>query len=173
MNAETLERLMLDRALGALPPDCEALLAAWLDARPEAAAACREFERTIDLARHALADGPAGSLPAFPAERLRRARQSDRFWRMTRNVMGIAASVLIGFGVHAMLFRAPTPQPAQAPPVVLVQGGPQRGPEATGDDTGFWSGRRLSERASGPAPSSSGRVIWRSPVRIPQRGDAT
>lgn len=173
MNTETLERLMLDRGLGALPPDCEALLAAYLEERPEAAAACRRFERTVGLARAALAEKPAGPPPAFPTERLLQTRWSYRGWRIMRNAAGIAAAILIGFGAHGLLFRAEPPSPIRPGPTVIAQAGSDRRSEANDGGSSFWSSRRLYERASETLPKSSNRVIWDSPVKPPHIGDAT
>ena len=55
MDAETLQRLMLDRALGALPSDCETLLDAYLASRPEAAALSRELDAAVGTIHGGLA----------------------------------------------------------------------------------------------------------------------
>jgi anti-sigma factor RsiW len=173
VNAETLERLMLDRGLGTLPPDCEALLAAHLEVRPEAGAAWREIERTVDLARAALVEEPPEPVPVFPVERLQRARRSGRLWRTTRGIAAVAAAVLFGFGAHALFFRPPLPSRPQPGAGVVVQGGTERRPDANSGDAGFWSGRRLLDRASSAPSHSTNRLIWDSPVRVPRVGEAT
>jgi len=172
MDSETLDRLMLDRGLGALPPDCEVLLVAYLETRTKAAAACREIQQTVDLARRALAEGPAQSLPAFPADRLMRARQSYWVRRVAKGVVGVAASILIGFWTHAMLFPATPSNLHQPGPTLIAQGESPRDSQANREDAGFWSGRRLYEQASGTQRPFSRRVIWDSPVSTPHAGDA-
>lgn len=171
MDAEALERLMLDRGLGALSPDCETLLAEYLDMRPEAAAACRRIDQTIDLARRALGEGPAEPLPAFPAERLLRARRSHRGWKMAGGIVGVAASILIGFGAHAILFRAAPPNAPRLGSYAVANSGGQRASEAD-YGSGFWSGRRLYERAS-TTPRQPAKLIWDSPAKVPHMGDAS
>ena len=173
MNPETLERLMLDRALGSLPPDCDALLTSYLETRPEAAETCRRMELTVDLARSALADARAARLPAFPAERLLRTQRSQRIWRLTMGVTGVAASILIGLVVHATLFRPPPSNPRAPGLSGLAQATPRHLIDENQDRSGFWSGRQFYERAAHPQPQPSKRLIWNSPVAVPQVGDST
>ena len=168
MDSETLEKLMIDRALGAMPPDCEILLAAYLETRPDAAAECRTIEQTIELARRALADGSATTLPAFPAERLREAQRTDGLWRMTRAAVGIAASVVIGFGMHAVFFPARTPETGTAGSGIVANRGPEKQIEQVSEDAGFWSGERLREQAADVPRTGTTRLVWDSPVRVPR-----
>ena len=173
MNSETLERLMLDRALGALPADCEALLTAYLESHPDAAAACREIEQTVGLARRSLAKEPIESLPAFPADKLLRSGRSLRLWRTAKTAVAVAASIAIGFGAHAWLSRAASPGPGRTTPPALAYSGSERVSEESAEGSAFWSGRRLYERAAGTQRQSSNRVIWDSPLKAPRKGDAT
>jgi anti-sigma factor RsiW len=74
MDRETVNRLMLDRALGALPADCEILLAEYLQTHPEVAADASEIEATASLARKALAEPVPTHMPAFPVGELARSQ---------------------------------------------------------------------------------------------------
>jgi len=171
MNAETLERLMLDRALGALPPDCESLLAAYIEKDPQAAATDKEYKATVNAARGALADALPSTLPAFPARRLVDARRQYRHLRLFRGVVGIAASIAIGFGVHAFFFPARSANSSHPDPIVLAQAATRN--EAPADAGGFWSAQRLYKRAEAAPQRPAKRLIWNSPLATPRPGDET
>jgi len=171
MDSETLERLMLDRALGTLPPDCEALLAAYLASHPESASACREIEQTVDLARRSFAEKPTKSLPAFPADRLWRSGRSFRRWRTARIAAAVAASIAIGFGAHVWLSRSAPPSTSWPDAAIVAYNGSVRVSEESPEGSAFWSGRRLYQRASDARRQSPSRPIWASPVRLPHIGN--
>lgn len=171
MDADTLERLMLDRGLDALPPDCGALLDAYLATDSAAARLNREVSETIELARLALRSDETLSLPAFPAERLVRSRRRVRTWRMVRNVTGLAAAILVGFAIRGFV---PASRPQPAPPLqqfVFAPDVPARQP-ANETQNGFWSTRRLYERATVVREQPQLRSIWRTPALLLQRGDS-
>jgi hypothetical protein len=101
MDTETLERLLMDRALGALPADAEALLAAWVSDHPEKRAVAERIERTVGAARAALAEEKPVRLPPFPVEAIGRRLAERRRWAVVGEVAGLAACVLVGIGLHA------------------------------------------------------------------------
>lgn len=173
---------MLDRALGALPPDCAALLHDYLKRHPEAAGAAAEIEATAGLARKALARPAPTELPAFPpafSARIQQhmgaavsTRDAGRFAGYVKWVSGLAAAVLIGFGAHAFLYTT-SPAGTVRPATALVAAGPRTAGEDRPNQEGFWSARRLYERAAQGRSSRPEGVIWDSPVRIPRVGDQT
>ncbi len=172
MNAETMERLLIDRSLGLLPNDVETLLDAHFAIDPQAAALAAQFDRTAALARRALAREPVSELPPFPAESLRREGRSLRRWMWTRNITAAAATLVIGFGLGAALFRSAADIDASdrnlgKPPPAIV--GPS---DASLRSAGMWSTRRALERATLAPKKNSKRLIWDSPVRKPRLGDA-
>ncbi|MGB9624432.1 MAG: hypothetical protein ACPMAQ_06170 [Phycisphaerae bacterium] len=175
MDRETLQRLKLDRALGVLSPDCEALLTAYLRERPAEASDLQEMEETVKLARRALRDEAPTRLPEFPAERLRRAARSEWRRKTVRNLTGIAASMLIGFGLRAAWFPATEPGRGGETIPVVAQGRIEPEGKADSREAGFWSAHRLHERRAAVQPSQHPprRLIWRSPVEVPEIGDAT
>src|SRR5437762_13164267 len=79
LDLERVERLAIDRALGALDVDVDALLAAYLELEPDAARAATRFDETARLAGRTLGSTDAGDhrdtspLPPFPADRIREA----------------------------------------------------------------------------------------------------
>ena len=172
MNAETVERLLIDRSLGMLPKDVETLLDAHLAIDDDAAKQAAEFGQTTALARRALTSETAAELPPFPAEQLRREGRSLQRWIWARNISAVAATLVLGFGLGAALFRnpagvAPSGTGAVVEPV-LVAGALKAPPSASG----IWSARRMIERASRAPSEKPARLIWESPVRKPRLGDA-
>ena len=172
MNAETMQRLLIDRSLGLLPNDVEALLDAHLAIDSEAAALAAQFDRTAALARRALAGGPASELPPFPAESVRREGRSLRRWMWTRNITAAAATLVIGFGLGAALFRNAADLDASGKalgglPAAIVGTSP-----VSPRSAGMWSTRRALERATRAPEKTAARLIWDSPVRKPRLGDA-
>ncbi len=175
MDRETLERLKLDRALGVLPPDCEALLTAYIQGRPADVSDLHALERTVTLARRALRDEAPARLPGFPGERLRRAARSEWRRRTARNLTGIAASALIGFGLRAAWFPATESGRGEGRVPIVAQGRTESEGEADSHEAGFWSAHRLHEQRAAVQPSQQPprRLIWHSPVEIPEIGGAT
>lgn len=172
MNPETLDRLLLDRALGALTPDACELLDAYLEREPDVAARGRQFAVATDLARQALvADRPA-VLPPFPQQILRSADRTHRRLVMVRNVASLAACVLLGVGLGAHLLR--TPQAARGPDHVAPPP-EQTTVRAIGTDTspGFWSVERLRNVARAPRPAAPAELEWDSPLSKPKLRGAT
>ncbi len=175
MDRETLQRLKLDQALGVLSPDCEALLTAFIRERPADASDLQEMEKTVRLARRVLRDETPTRLPEFPAERLRRAARSEWRRKTMRNLTGIAASMLIGFGLRAAWFPATEASRSGKSVPVVAQGRFEFEGKADSHEAGFWSAHRLHEQRAAVQPSQHPprRLIWRSPVEIPEIGGAT
>ena len=165
MNAETIERLLIDRSLGMLSEDVETLLEAHLAVDAATALAAAGFDQTAALARRALAGETAVELPPFPAERLRSEGRSLRRWIWSRNISAVAATLVIGVGLGAAMFGGSVSVADKA--VVVITDTP---PVSSGS-AGMWSTRRLIERATREPEKSASRLIWDSPVRKPRLGD--
>ena len=105
MNVETLETLLIDRALGHLSPEVEVLLAEHLAANPTAARSAAELRETVALASSVLKSSaprlvlPPPAMVMFPQHR-------------TRRVMALAASFVAGAGITLFALRGTGPQPA-------------------------------------------------------------
>lgn len=172
MHSETLERLLMDRALGELSPDVQALLAAYLEHDPAAAERAHEFDDAAAAARDVLRHELPTSLTPLSTARLHALDQARRRLVWVRNVAGIAASLIIGIGVGAWLTpnaagRAPSPMPPvvhQPPDANLLA------PAPPPPSSGFWSTDRLARahRRSDPGPAA--RLIWDSPTTTPKLG---
>ncbi|HOB76342.1 MAG TPA: hypothetical protein PKG54_17665 [Phycisphaerae bacterium] len=177
MDSTTLERLLMDRALGQLSPDTEALLAAWLAEHPAARTLGEEIELTVAAARNTLTAGPAIPVPSFPAaEIVRRAGRSWSMWRMAGKAASLAACVLLGIGLHALWNSEASPHAPHIEPLQLVENSapaPLPPVAAPSPESGFWSANRLREQVRQRRPERGTRVIWDSPLSMPRLGDAT
>jgi hypothetical protein len=172
LEREMLEKLVLDRALGALTPEAARLLEAYGEGDARVGELEREYEQTVGLARRALAEAREPALPPFPAERIAAEARRRRLWRITRNAGALAACVLIGLMGGMRWSTVPTP-PVEAVSAVAMRGENGRGgvPDET-RGSGFWSSQRIHKQAQA---ASAGRPagLWRSPVQMPQAGEAS
>jgi hypothetical protein len=174
MEPETLQRLVLDDALGVLSDDVRALVAERVAARGGPAVAdAAAWRRTVDLARQAmrqgLPDAPAERLPAFPAARMRREAAALRRRRWAGRIAALAACVLVGVGAGFFAFgRAAPSAPAVAPARWVARaGGPAAVPAAVGVRE-FWSIARLAGAAAeSPGPD---KFTWFSGGAQPPKG---
>ncbi|MEW6251160.1 MAG: hypothetical protein AB1716_10970 [Planctomycetota bacterium] len=162
MNAEVLERLMLDDALGALPPDTQALLRGFLELDHSTAGRAREFAETVSVARRLLTPAGAGAerpMPAFPARRIRRAIWQGRGLRVMTRAAGAAAVLMIGVFVGANLWSsAPVGSTQPAKTAVAIENVAK---EASPDS--IWSAERWHERSRQARHAGGGaRLRWRS-----------
>jgi hypothetical protein len=181
MDDETLERLVIDDALGALPDDARALLAGYLESRPPMAARAAAIREAVALARSASPGGPHAPLPPFPAERLRRSAAAARRRRLVVRAAAAAACLLLGWAAgRGMAGRESTP-PASAPmdaapaqtgvrapsPDRPVPWPPALASAASSHASEFWSARRIAEQARRVQPASP-RIEWTTPVEQPR-----
>ncbi len=164
MNAQMLERLMIDRSLGALQPDVVGLLEAWFEQDEAAARLAGEFANTVDLARQAWPVSPPGHLPDYSAARMQRERRIVRIARRARGMTALAACLLLGMGVGALLF----PDHANTSEPTLVARLPGVQPEVHAADNAFWSVRQLYRHAETSRIGSSERLVWDSPIMRPK-----
>ncbi|HPZ97037.1 MAG TPA: hypothetical protein PL151_08210 [Phycisphaerae bacterium] len=180
MQRDVLERLAMDRAMGALSADVEQLLDAYQRLAPEAAATADEIERTVRLARAALAEKQPSSMPAFPVAGFQQIERWRRRVRQFTYAGGLAACLTIGLGLGRMtvpVASAPVPGPSA---VEIVQTSdthesdfanatePKPTQFARSDsndnDAGFWSVERLlqkreQEQERLPTPNQSSPSI--------------
>jgi anti-sigma factor RsiW len=166
MNAETLERLLIDRASGELPPDTSELLEAYLQATPQNAAAADAIKETLLLAKKSLTPSSTPALPPpdFVRPTIFSVPANSPNWRFAQWAYGMAACFIGGLVLGWFVTRAPV-QPPQRAPIVINQ--PASQPVAVA--SGFWSASRLYQAAStAPAVSTRSRIFWESPVRQPQ-----
>jgi hypothetical protein len=172
MNAETLDRLMMDRALGAMEGDVAALLDAYLEASPQAAARARQTRETVDLARRALGSPGAGDAPppAYPRLRVQAAARARRRRGLLKQAAALAAVLVIGAALGALVSSGRLP-PKVSPRSVAFLPQPEGPPwplsaavaRADGGEGGFWSAGRLWNRRSQAAGAPPVSPLRRTP----------
>ena len=111
MNPDTLENILIDRALGALSPDVETLLQEYLATHPDAAATVAEWEATVALTTAVMRHPPSPrALPPCVATAFSPSR--------TQSVLALAASFVVGAGITMLALHATAPRQA---PVLIAQ----------------------------------------------------
>ena len=99
MKPDVIERLLLDRALGRLDPDVDALLADYLVKDASAATQAQELQEVVHLASEAVRQPALAVEPPNPIRRL--------VWRhRAEQALALAASFVIGVGITALALRA-------------------------------------------------------------------
>ncbi|MHC4443067.1 MAG: hypothetical protein ACYTF1_08110 [Planctomycetota bacterium] len=147
MNDETLERLLIDRSLGLLPADTEALLVDYLRSNSDATDMAKQYDETVCLAKQALKGDSEIKLPTFPELQIKRAMRIKRHWLLIRNCVALAACVIIGIGLGAMMFNREPVIERIIQPVVLVDNTDRdAGAEITSHSSDFWSAKRIIEQ---------------------------
>jgi anti-sigma factor RsiW len=159
MNPELLDSLLVDRALGELPPAVTALLEAHLALDPAAARRAAEFTATVKLASDAVALPVAPPPPALDLGRLRRSPFTVLAGLRRTELLAFAACLALGLGLG--WFARPTPNPVSANLVTLTSPAPSVTAPAEPRST-FWSVSRLtSNQRSTPATGVLQRPVWR------------
>ena len=151
MKSDVTERLLLDRALGRLDPDVDALLADYLTNDPSAATQSRELQDVVHLASEAIRQ----PLPAVvPPNRIH-----QLVWRhRAEQALALAASFVIGVGITALALRANlrhednTVSLAASPRLDAVV-------KSKIDSLPFWSNQRLYLLASASTADANAKEI--------------
>jgi hypothetical protein len=173
MERETLERLLIDRSVGALEPDTHALLDAYINGKGAAQREAAAFDETAALARMALSKhGASVHLPALsPTLNRSIGWTTSRIGAISALAACVLVGVLVGLGLqHAWGWGDGVDR---GPQQVVVYPGAASERNASVDSEeadGFWSARRLYER---PTTVSRPRLIWDSPVTQPRVGGST
>jgi len=159
MNREHLDSLLVDRALGELPPAVAGLLEAHLALDSVAARRAAEFTATIDLATRAVAVPVAPPPPALDRGRLRRSQFTVLARLRRTELLAFAACLALGLGLG--WFARPTPAPVSPSLVALTSPAPAVTAPAEPRST-FWSVSRLTvSQHSTPATGALHRPVWR------------
>jgi hypothetical protein len=173
LDAPTLNRLLTDRALGALSADVEQLLGSYLTFDSRAEEDSRRIARTVELARAVLCP-PAGRSddflpPLSAAEGAARPRAVLR--RVVGPAMALAACLIAGFALGKRM-SGPGPSVAMPTNPTHMAQRPSEAPPAKADKpaTGLWSLRRMYESMQNAPEREPSGVIWISPRSQPQLG---
>jgi len=177
MKLENLESLLLDRALGELPPAVLELLDEHLAQNSAASRQAETLAATLQLARQAVALPPGISPRPLAWDKLRQAQRRWYWHGLMREVLRLAACAVLGLTLgwyaHAprpasALAQTTHPEPTTAP---VVPGESSSGGMAA--DTRFWSLAKLqAEQRTRPAPASHQgsryQLQWDSPMKMPR-----
>jgi anti-sigma factor RsiW len=142
MNDATLERLMMDAALGALSEDVQELLMAHLNQDEKKVREAEQLRAMVDQARAALRE----ECPAEPDLQVAKRRMRiDRAVQWGGRIMAMAACLVIGFGIARMRpakeVQAVVREKPANPTVVAVN---DARPAAEGE---LWSAQRIYKNA--------------------------
>ena len=159
MKPESLEGLLIDRALGELSPEVAELLNAYLSANPRAAKKATAWTETWRLARNAMASDVDARRQPLP--KLKPHGRNSWNWRVRRTeLLRLAACLIIGVTAGWGLFAAQVERVPES--AVATQ------------PSEFWSVNRLKEVYSRPSARKHRpvrhRLLWGSPLRIQKGG---
>jgi hypothetical protein len=165
MTQEILNRLLIDRSLGALAPDVTALLDGYLEREPDHPEVAGEIEESVRLAKLALRSGPAIQLPPLKLLPLRERPPAESRPRRAWWPAELAAALVLGIGLGFLAFRPGEPArvtletPAAAVRVETAD---------SGSSDAFWSVKRLARAEPKTASSRGPRVTWDSLMQYRQ-----
>jgi anti-sigma factor RsiW len=164
LDADVLGRLLLDRALGELPPDVEAVLDALLAEDPEARRLAAELSGTVAQARDALTRRAEAQPVDLPP--LRFGRPAGRPHRgPARFATAAAACLLFGLclGWWTSGLRPGRRAGGPARPAVVLSADVPAGRESK-----LWNTEKLWQRAVNSRKDRRPRVAWSSPWTLPK-----
>jgi anti-sigma factor RsiW len=159
MKPDVIERLLMDRALGRLDPDVDALLAHYLADDASAATRAQELQDVVRLATEAVRQPVLAVAPPSQIHRI--------VWRhCAERALALAASFVIGVGITALALRAnlrhgdsavslaPSIQNASTP-------SPRRGALVRNkiESLPFWSNQRLCLLASASTADANAKEM--------------
>jgi hypothetical protein len=171
MKTETLEALLIDRALGALSSEVAELLENYLIQNPDTARQANSLLSTVQLARTAMATPSPLKNCVPPLDRVRRAlavQRSRRFlWQMSKLAACVALGLAIGLAARSGGRSGGMPNAA----AVAVRPAAGSVEPAAGRNR-FWALANFApdkaEHATAvDGPDSRYRLHWDSPVKMP------
>ena len=169
MDNETMERLLIDRRLGELPPDTQRLLDAYLQVSPADAAAIAEIDAVIDLAAQALQPKTVMGPEELPPLHL---SVSQASWARP---LALAASILLAFFLGTRWVQSPDAPMERNVQITDALSPASLKPQASSlVNTDFWSVARYAPTRGDRAPSQPtvSRVEWTSPLVWPLVGES-
>ena len=173
MKTETLEALLIDRALGALSPEVAELLENYLIQNSDAAQQANSLASTVQLARTAAAGPNASTSPLPPLERVRKALTVQRRQAFAWQLSKLAACMLLGLTIGLVSRFGGNPAGGPNASAAMVRSlATNDAANAVGNRNGFWSLANFTPGKSEHATASVRldsryRLRWDSPVKMP------
>jgi|CXWL01.1.fsa_nt_gi anti-sigma factor RsiW len=164
MNRDTLEKLMIDRRLGELPPESATLLDAYLEMSPADQSTARTIDETINLMKEAVAPIQRNTcaMPALDATRgtIVKHHSTLRIWAPR---LAVAAAIALAFVLgDSRDWIVPGNQGKKSSPYLTA------GRDSSAQDS-IWSIDRLrSSKSVGEALGKN--ITWTSTAAWPQLG---
>lgn len=163
MNIDTLDRLLLDRALGALDAESAELLDAYLAAAPSAADRAARYDAAAQRVRAALLEpATAERVPPFPHDLLARKVRTLRLVRVSGRAVAAAAVLMLGVWIGS-LRPAPQANSANPPPprpIAVAADSAPRSPHASSALLQSVLARAAEKPVAGP-------LVWTSVAQLP------
>jgi len=155
-----------------MPADTAALLAAYIQARPGAAAQAAEIAETLALAKHVMARQGLPSIPPpaynHPLRNLERVPTPGR--RVGRWAYGMAACFAAGMFAGRMFLHSQiqTLQPPMEAKGAVATARVHGQPLTVTEEQRFWSLSHLYPTNSADLGQTHGQLVWISPLKRPQ-----
>lgn len=171
MKSETLESLLIDRAIGELPSDVAELLTAYLAQDPRAAQRADEFVSTLQHARQTVAAPKKAILPPLALARfdrvaVRPARKIVWLGEWMKLAACLVAGGLLGWSVHVLHWeQKSTPTVKATADSHLARRDDLL--ERSSTTAGFWSIDALAAAHARNQPAPHYRLHWTSPLAKP------
>lgn len=166
MDHETLERLLIDRRLGELTEDTEALLEEVLRLTPDAAPLVEKVDTTLQLASGALrpTESPASPLPPLHSQTLAIAAGRPSSSTALPGRFAIAAALILTFWLGGRMNSSTSSSNTNRESL------PQITQIIDASPVNVWSLGQLAARSAQTRPSDSTTIQWTSPIARPQLG---
>jgi hypothetical protein len=168
MKSENIELLVLDRALGQLPPETAELLDEYLRQNPVAAERAIALGETVGLARGALRIGDAVVADGQPSG-WARARRTARWHALAGQGWKLAACVALGLVLGRSL-RPPGRAPVSVASSISAVQSRASGPGALNPAAAFWIAERRAAVAKDRAAQPK-TVPWEALEVARTKGD--
>lgn len=162
MDRATMERLLIDRRLGELPPDTQRLLDAYLQFSPADAAVTEEIDAILDLAAQALRPEPPAAPKELPPFSLPKPITSSP--AQPTRWLALAASIALAFYLGTRSAQSPTATLDRPGDIVRLS------PVSTAETAEFWSVAKFVSDRARPQTADGARIEWTSPLVWPQIG---
>ena len=171
MDHEMLERLLIDRSLGSLSTETEALLTDYLEYNAVAAALARDFDDTVALAKRFLPEERSKSIPPLPRRKLEQSKKWNQYSLAFRKIAVIAACLLIGFLIGLPFSRSSRQSASKMEQVFPLEfAAIVDDSDEFPDHDGFWSLSRYQQKKVNIQRGRRRPLVWESLLKTPKIG---